>query len=129
MKYRRFLIFALLLMFTAVLIGAFGSHAWKSLLMENGRFDIFSTANRYHFYHGLGILLVICLADRVDHSKIIKNSLLLLSTGVVLFSGSLYILALINVTWFGLVTPIGGLSLLLGWGLLSLGIYSSKQSH
>jgi uncharacterized membrane protein YgdD (TMEM256/DUF423 family) len=101
----------------AVALGAFGAHAFKDLLVQNNRVDTFELAVRYHFFHALAILLIALLMDKVD-PKIASKSAICLLIGTLLFSGSLYTMALLNTTSVALITPIGGLFLLIGWGLL-----------
>lgn len=103
--------------FLAVAIGAFGAHALKSLLTENNRLDTFELASRYHFYHTL-VLLGISLLLKQNHSKRFFLSLVFIVTGMILFSGSLYILAITNYTPIAMITPVGGLFLLAGWAVL-----------
>ncbi|MBI1766740.1 MAG: DUF423 domain-containing protein [Bacteroidetes bacterium] len=103
-----------------VLLGAFGAHALKNLLTQNGRIETYELAVRYQFYHALAILFVGILMERFVNSGMQWSSLLL-SVGVLLFSGSLYVYALTNIKGFAMVTPIGGLFLLMGWAML---IYS-----
>ena len=114
-------------MLTAVIIGAFGSHALREVLLENNRQNVFATASSYHFYHALAIL-VLGTADRYLFT--LKNHIFavsLICVGVVLFSGSLYILALGDISWLGVVTPIGGTVMVLGWGLLSVDLLRSLR--
>lgn len=116
-KYRIGLILTAVAGFLAVAIGAFGAHALKSLLTENNRLDTFELASRYHFYHTL-VLLGICLLLKQNHSKRFFLSLVFIVTGMILFSGSLYILAITNYTPIAMITPVGGLFLLAGWAVL-----------
>jgi len=98
-------------------LGAFGAHALKNLLTQNGRLETFELAVRYQFYHCLAILLVGVLMDKFTGNSIQWTPLLML-LGVVLFSGSLYAYSLTNLKTFAMVTPIGGLFLLGGWAML-----------
>ncbi|MCH2190015.1 MAG: DUF423 domain-containing protein [Gammaproteobacteria bacterium] len=108
---------ALLCLF-AVLLGAFGAHALKDLLEQNARLDTFELANRYQFFHGLALLIISGRYDFVaTFEKLIGFCILV---GVIVFSGSLYVLSISNFTWLGAVTPIGGLLLILGWGTLAV---------
>ena len=98
-------------------LGAFGAHALKNLLTQNGRVETFELAVRYQFYHCLAILFVGIIMDKFSGSAIQWTPLLML-LGVILFSGSLYIYSLTNIKAFAMVTPIGGLFLLAGWAML-----------
>jgi uncharacterized membrane protein YgdD (TMEM256/DUF423 family) len=101
----------------AVALGAFGAHAFKDLLIQNNRVDTYELAVRYHFFHALALLLIALLLDKVDSKTGIRSAMLIL-IGTILFSGSLYIMALFNTTKVALITPIGGVFLLIGWGML-----------
>ena len=106
----------------AVAIGAFGAHGLESVLIEYDRVQTFETGVQYHFYHALAILLTgIIIAQWGDH-KLLRYSAFSFMGGIVVFSGSLYVLSLTNVTWLGAITPIGGIAFILGWVLLLIGI-------
>ena len=98
--------------FLAVTLGAFGAHGLKPLLAQNGTFQIWEKAVFYHFIHTVMLFL---LAERKPFPRVAWWSFL---AGIVIFSGSLYFLALSNWLWLGAVTPFGGLAFLLGWGCL-----------
>lgn len=99
----------------SVLAGAFATHGLQSRLGGYG-IDIFKTAAQYQMYHAL-ILLFISLALnlKIACEKWLTASAFLFLFGVLVFSGSLYLLALTNIKWLGAITPIGGTALLLGW--------------
>ncbi len=97
----------------SVALGAFGAHALKDTLTEYGRVDTFELAVRYQFFHTLALLF---LGLDKQHKHHLSASLFI--SGIVLFSGSLYFLALTNSTTLVLVTPIGGTLLLAGWASL-----------
>jgi uncharacterized membrane protein YgdD (TMEM256/DUF423 family) len=101
----------------AVTIGAFGAHALKDILVENQRESVFDLANRYQFYHGLALLLIAALFQNSEALKSLKLIANLMVTGVLIFSISLYALAISNASWLGAITPIGGTLMLLAWGL------------
>jgi uncharacterized membrane protein YgdD (TMEM256/DUF423 family) len=123
MNNRLTLLCAALLGGLAVMLGAFGAHALKPLLVENGRFDTFELATRYQFYHALALLGIGILQSTYTGKKL-RNAALLMLFGVVLFSGSLYMLALSKLGVFGPVTPVGGVLLMAGWVFIFLAIYS-----
>ncbi len=104
-----------------VMIGAFGAHGLKPLLEEYGRLDTFETAVKYHFYHALAILALGILAQKTPN-KYLRYSYFLFLGGVVIFSGSLYVLCLTNIGILGAITPIGGVLLIAGWVSLALGV-------
>lgn len=103
----------------AVAIGAFGGHALKDTLMANNRMDTFELATRYQFYHALALLILGTLADKLDQVKLNWSSRFF-AGGILVFSGSLYVLSLSGNTLWGAITPIGGVFLLIGWLLFIL---------
>jgi len=113
MNQKRILLAACFLGFLAVAFGAFGAHAWKAVLQNYGRADTFELAVRYQFYHAC-VLLFLGLYNKPSAAL----SAVFFITGIFLFSGSLYFLALTNSTPLVMVTPVGGIFLLLGWGYL-----------
>jgi uncharacterized membrane protein YgdD (TMEM256/DUF423 family) len=109
---RRTLAVAGLLLALAVVFGAFGAHALKSLPPD--RLQVYETAVRYHFFNALG-LLGIGLALRSVDAPLLHWAAGLVLVGIVLFSGSLYALTFNAPRLLGVVTPIGGLALIAGW--------------
>jgi uncharacterized membrane protein YgdD (TMEM256/DUF423 family) len=95
-----------------VAIGAFGAHGLKSHLPE-AMLQTYKTGVEYHFYHAIGLLLMGVLSLSIP-SGLINWSAVFLTTGIILFSGSLYILAITGIKWFGAITPLGGLSFIAG---------------
>lgn len=112
---------ASVLLALAVALGAFGAHGLKSQLSSD-MMQTYKTGVEYHFYHALGLLLIGILAVSFP-SEMIKWSALLLTAGIILFSGSLYVLAVSGIKWLGAITPIGGLSFIAGWILLFLAVW------
>lgn len=107
-----------------VMIGAFGAHALSNMLQETGRTATFETAVKYQMYHVLALLATGLLLDRYA-SKWFEYAGWSYIAGIIIFSGSLYILCLSNVSKWGAVTPFGGLALIIGWAFLLLGIIKS----
>ena len=105
----------------AVGIGAFGAHGLEPVLETYNRVDTFETAVKYHFYHTLAILLVGILVASGHSHKLLKASVWSFLIGILIFSGSLYILSVTNITWLGAVTPLGGVAFIAGWILLAIG--------
>ncbi|MFC5700614.1 DUF423 domain-containing protein [Cohnella faecalis] len=103
----------------SVAIGAFGAHALEDKLSAH-YMDVFETGVQYHMAHALGILLVGLLMDRLASSKLAIWAGRLLTAGIVLFSGSLYVLALTEVKVLGAITPLGGVAFIAGWVCLAL---------
>lgn len=104
-----------------VIIGAFGAHALRNSLEAANRMDTFETAVKYQFYHIFALLAVGLLMFRVD-SKLLEYASYSFMGGIIIFSGSLYILCITGVTKWGAVTPFGGLLLIAGWIFLLFGI-------
>ena len=105
-----------------VMIGAFGAHGLADLLEANNRLDTFETAVKYHMYHALALLLTGILFFNIP-AKPLRLAGLFFTIGILIFSGSLYILCLTNISWLGAITPIGGLFLITGWLSLGHGIF------
>ena len=105
----------------AVALGAFGAHALKGRLSPE-MLAVWHTAVEYHLFHALGLLAVGLLAAQLPASAPLKWSGWLMLAGIVLFSGSLYALALTGVRWLGAVTPAGGTAFLAAWALLVIAI-------
>ncbi len=101
----------------AVAFGAFGAHALKTRL-DAYALGVFETAVQYQFYHSLALLGVGILLLHQPQVALLRSSGWLFLVGMILFSGSLYLLALSGVKWLGAVTPLGGLAFIAGWGCL-----------
>ena len=103
----------------AVGLGAFGAHGLKARLDAN-HLDIYKTAVLYHFLHALGMLIVSVLPRTGTFSPESANSVCwLLAAGILIFSGSLYVLAVTGVDQLGAITPIGGVAFIAAWLLLA----------
>ena len=102
----------------AVAFGAFGAHALKNRL-DDYAMGVFQTAVQYHFYHSLALLAVGVIALNYPHVALLRSSGWLFTLGIVVFSGSLYLLSLTGLRWLGAVTPIGGLAFIAGWACLA----------
>jgi uncharacterized membrane protein YgdD (TMEM256/DUF423 family) len=102
----------------AVIFGAFGAHALKGRL-DDYALGVFETAVQYHFYHTFALLAVGIIALTQPHSVMLKSSGWLFFIGVLIFSGSLYILSISGLRWLGAIAPLGGLALIGGWACLA----------
>lgn len=116
---------AAILLLLAVVSGAFGAHLLEGKLTPRA-FDVYRTAHLYHFWHALGILVVAALDERFLTTKQCSLVCVFLMLGILLFSGSLYALALSGVTILGAITPFGGLSWILAWGMLAAFLFSRR---
>jgi uncharacterized membrane protein YgdD (TMEM256/DUF423 family) len=105
---------AALLCFLAVALGAFGAHGLKGILETQGMVDVWNKAVFYHFIHAIA-LLVLALYGAAN-----RGAWWLLFSGIFIFSGSLYLMALTNLRWLGAITPLGGLCFLAGWAWLAI---------
>ena len=105
-------------MFLGVLLGAFGSHVLKAKL-DTYSMEVYKTAVMYHLIHALGIFIVANLASLINDQKVQWAGICLV-LGIILFSGSLYLLAITGQKWLGAITPLGGLAFLVAWLLIAL---------
>lgn len=111
----------------AVGLGAFGAHGLKERLSPD-LLAIYETGVRYHFYHTLALLAVSVAIPALWQSKWTPYACGAWTLGIVIFSGSLYLLAVTGVRWLGAITPIGGVALIVGWALLFIAAGSLKSS-
>ena len=117
-----FLVAAAISGFCAVALGAFGAHALKARL-SGELMAVYQTAVQYHFYHCLALLAVGLLMLQAPQAGSLKWSGFGFLAGSLIFSGSLYLLAITGTRWLGAITPVGGLLLLFGWAALAVAIY------
>lgn len=111
----------------AVVLGAFGAHGLKSVLSTQ-QLNTFEIGVRYQMYHSIALLLLPALSAYVS-SKWVNRAAFCFVTGTVLFSGSLYALAISGIKWFGPVTPLGGLFFIAGWTLLMIGLLVGRSKE
>ena len=111
----------------AVALGAFGAHALKPVLTEHQSVETYALAAQYQFYHALALLAIGILMHRASNPGTFGTSALLMVLGVILFSGSLYSLALTGSRSVVLLTPLGGVFFLAGWIVLFLAVLKNKQ--
>src|SRR4030042_2814308 len=105
-------------MFLVVLLGAFGAHGLKERLSPEMML-IYQTGIQYHFYHAAGLLVVVILSFFLQVSPLIRWSGLLMAAGIVIFSGTLYLLSITGLRWLGAITPVGGTAFAVAWVLLA----------
>jgi uncharacterized membrane protein YgdD (TMEM256/DUF423 family) len=126
MKSRSILITGSVFMALAVALGAFGAHIVQDMLTPE-RFDVYQTGVEYHFYHALGLLIAGAVSMYLKENKWIARSAALFIAGILIFSGSLYILTLTDTGWLGAITPIGGVAFILGWIFFAVGVAGSEK--
>ncbi|MBL1141182.1 MAG: DUF423 domain-containing protein [Proteobacteria bacterium] len=108
----------------AVIFGSFGAHALKARLDEH-LLKVYHTGVEYHFYHALGLILIGIIAINIPINLWIKNAGWMMFSGIILFSGSLYLLSILNIRWLGMITPLGGLLFILSWLCLCIAIFKT----
>ena len=121
MKSRTILITGSVFMAFAVAFGAFGAHIVQEMLTPD-RFQVYQTGVEYHFYHALSLLILGTVLMKTDSSKWLNWSAYFFIGGILIFSGSLYVLTLTDTGWLGAITPLGGFSFILGWIFMAIGI-------
>lgn len=117
---RLFLLFGAVSGFLTVALGAFGAHGLKQILSP-GLLQTFNTGVDYQGLHSLALLVVGLLTQTRENSAL-RLAGWAFASGILLFSGSLYLLALTDARWLGAITPVGGTAFLLGWGALAWGV-------
>ncbi|WP_342417805.1 DUF423 domain-containing protein [Paenibacillus sp. FSL R10-2782] len=115
------LLLGCIMMFLAVVLGAFGAHALKKRLSAD-MMSIFQTGIQYHIAHGLGLILLGVVAVNLVHSSLIVTAGWVMLAGILLFSGSLYALSLSGLKKLGAITPIGGVAFLASWVLVIVAV-------
>lgn len=122
--HKLFLILGSIAMALAVGLGAFGAHGLKNILTDE-MLDIFETGVKYHFYHAIGLLVIGLIAQLMPNSSLLQWSGWLILVGIIIFSGSLYILSIAGIRWMGAITPIGGVCFIISWILLALATWQN----
>ncbi|MFC4321843.1 DUF423 domain-containing protein [Litchfieldia salsa] len=112
-----FLILGAVNAFLAVALGAFGAHGLEGKVTEK-YLKVWETGVTYHMYHALGLIFIAFLVDKWPNSSIVSFSGWLMVVGIILFSGSLYVLSTSGIKVLGAITPLGGLAFLAAWVLI-----------
>jgi len=105
----------------AIAFGAFGAHALRTRIAPE-LMPVYRTGVEYHFYHALGLILVGLAAFHLPESGYLRGAGWLMLAGIVLFSGSLYLLALTGIRWLGAITPFGGTAFIVAWALFATAV-------
>jgi uncharacterized membrane protein YgdD (TMEM256/DUF423 family) len=108
----------------AVAIGAFGAHGLKARIAPE-LMPVYKTGVEYHFYHALGIILVGLAAFHLPPSACLRGAGWAMLAGIVLFSGSLYLLSLTGLAWLSAITPFGGVAFIAAWGLFAAAAFGT----
>ncbi|MBT4520386.1 MAG: DUF423 domain-containing protein [Halieaceae bacterium] len=119
-----FITLAALSAMLAVVFGAFGAHALNDKL-DIYSMGVFETAVQYHFYHSFALLAVGLIALTGPQTALLKSSGWLFIVGLVVFSGSLYLLSTTGIRWLGALTPVGGLAFIGGWACFAAAAWKS----
>lgn len=110
----------------AVALGAFGAHVLEARISAD-LMETYQTGVQYHMLHAVGLLIVALAAERLKAERLLQFAGNLFIAGTVIFSGSLYLLALTGIRTLGAITPIGGVCFLVGWLLLALAAWREKR--
>ena len=121
---KTFIVIGAIAMALGVILGAFGAHGLKSRLTPD-LLAVYHTGVEYHLYHALGLLLVGVLIVQFPQVAGLQTGGWLLLAGIVIFSGSLYVLAISGIRWLGAITPIGGLAFIAGWAWIAWSLIRS----
>ena len=113
--------------FISVAAGAFGAHALKQVL-DTDMLAVYHTAVDYQFFHSLG-LIVIGILHKISPRHCQAISAWTMLAGIIIFSGSLYILSTTGIKWLGMITPIGGICFLAAWLILALNYLAGDQTR
>ena len=125
---RTFFLSGTIAAFLSVALGAFAAHGLKELLSPQYLLT-FKTAVEYQFFHSLALILVaLAMILKPDMRHLAKAGWSIL-LGIILFSGSLYILAVTNIKMFGMITPIGGIAFLIGWGYFTMAAWNLNKNQ
>ncbi|PYI57213.1 DUF423 domain-containing protein [Paenibacillus flagellatus] len=119
--FRKYVGWGAVAMLLAVALGAFGAHGLKDKL-DASMMSAYETGVQYHIAHALGLIALGLVADRLGESKWVARSGAFLAAGIVLFSGSLYVMAVTDIGKLGIITPFGGVAFLIGWGCLAAAV-------
>ena len=107
-------------------MGAFGAHGLKAILSPE-MLAVYQTGVTYQMWHALGLTGIALLRQQVPESRLLSWAGWLMFIGILLFSGSLYLLALLDLKWLGMITPLGGVGFITAWLLIA--IFAAKKPH
>ena len=113
---------------TAVSMGAFGAHFLKTKISED-MLSVFQTAVQYHFYHSLGLMIIGVLTISIKPEKYLGIAGWMMFIGIILFSGSLYILSTTAIRWVGIITPFGGIAFIISWVFIAIALWKWSETN
>lgn len=113
---------------TAVSMGAFGAHFLKTKIPEE-MLSVFQTAVQYHFYHSLGLMIIGVLIISIKPEKYLGIAGWMMFIGIILFSGSLYILSTTATRWVGIITPFGGIAFIISWVFIAIALWKWSETN
>ena len=122
---KTFLIIGAINALLSVVLGAFATHGLKNKLDQH-YLNVFQTGVEYQFYHALGLILIGIVCAQWLPNGFLKSSGWVMLFGIIVFSGSLYVLSITQIRWLGAITPIGGVSFIIAWGLFIVGVMKSQ---
>jgi uncharacterized membrane protein YgdD (TMEM256/DUF423 family) len=117
-----FLIIAAINAFLAVALGAFGAHGLEGKIPEK-YLETWKTGVTYQMFHTIGLFVIALIADKLSQAGIIVTAGWVMLVGIILFSGSLYVLSLTQIKVLGAITPFGGIAFLAAWLMLAYGVF------
>jgi len=114
-QFKKFLLLGIVFAALSVLFGAFGAHGLKNMALDANSINNFETAARYQFYHALGLILIFLLSHHTLKLSLLNLAGWLMTAGTLLFSGSLYLYVLTGIKAIAMITPVGGLLMIVSW--------------
>jgi len=126
--YKLFLILGSINAAAAVSMGAFGAHSLKTKISEH-MLSVFQTAVQYHFYHSLGLIIIGVLTISIKPEKYLGIAGWMMFFGIILFSGSLYILSTTATRWVGIITPFGGIAFIASWVFIAIAVWKGSATN
>lgn len=126
-KFKKFLLIGAVFAALSVLFGAFGAHGLKNMGIDASKIGNFETAARYQFYHALGLMIIFILSHHKLKLDFLNGAGWLMTAGTLLFSGSLYLYVLSGIKAFAMITPVGGVLMVLAWFALLFAALKGKE--
>lgn len=123
---RKFMMIGSINALLSVALGAFGAHILKSKI-DSDMLAVYETGIQYHMMHALGLIAIALMAERFEQRKLVSAAGWLLLIGIILFSGSLYVLSMSGIKVLGAITPFGGVAFLAGWLCVFLAAMKQKK--